>query len=147
MADVRDLLDYHFACRARDLCGCDDHFGYRLLVAPSARRLILRNTMSANTAIEWIESTWNPLTGCTKVGPGRRHSRYYRLPVARFVEASMRVGKFIRKLAGSQDAVPYLPDKRGLLRQHPAGRILVRVEDAHSKPKLHAYDPDRFQKI
>jgi protein gp37 len=26
--------------------------------------------MSANTAIEWTESTWNPLTGCTKISPG-----------------------------------------------------------------------------
>ena len=26
--------------------------------------------MGANTAIEWAESTWNPLTGCTKISPG-----------------------------------------------------------------------------
>ncbi|MBK6433725.1 DUF5131 family protein [Candidatus Amarolinea dominans] len=26
--------------------------------------------MSANSAIEWTESTWNPLTGCTKISPG-----------------------------------------------------------------------------
>ena len=29
--------------------------------------------MSANTAIEWTESTWNPLTGCTKISPGCQH--------------------------------------------------------------------------
>ena len=22
------------------------------------------------TSIEWTESTWNPLTGCTKISPG-----------------------------------------------------------------------------
>jgi protein gp37 len=27
-------------------------------------------TMAANSAIEWTESTWNPLTGCTKISPG-----------------------------------------------------------------------------
>lgn len=27
----------------------------------------------ANSKIEWTESTWNPLTGCTKVSPGCKH--------------------------------------------------------------------------
>lgn len=26
--------------------------------------------MGANSTIEWTESTWNPLTGCTKISPG-----------------------------------------------------------------------------
>ena len=26
--------------------------------------------MSDNSAIEWTDATWNPVTGCTKVGPG-----------------------------------------------------------------------------
>jgi len=29
--------------------------------------------MSGNTAIEWTDRTWNPLTGCTKVSPGCDH--------------------------------------------------------------------------
>ena len=29
--------------------------------------------MSINSSIEWTESTWNPLTGCTKVSPGCKH--------------------------------------------------------------------------
>jgi len=29
--------------------------------------------MGANSAIEWTESTWNPVTGCTKVSPGCKH--------------------------------------------------------------------------
>ncbi len=29
--------------------------------------------MGSNTAIEWTESTWNPLTGCTKISPGCQH--------------------------------------------------------------------------
>lgn len=28
--------------------------------------------MSTNSGIEWTESTWNPLTGCTKISPGCR---------------------------------------------------------------------------
>jgi protein gp37 len=29
--------------------------------------------MAAGSSIEWTESTWNPLTGCTKVSPGCKH--------------------------------------------------------------------------
>ena len=29
--------------------------------------------MATNSAIEWTESTWNPVTGCTKVSPGCAH--------------------------------------------------------------------------
>ena len=29
--------------------------------------------MAAKSTIEWTESTWNPLTGCTKVSPGCKH--------------------------------------------------------------------------
>ncbi len=29
--------------------------------------------MSLRSAIEWTESTWNPVTGCTKVSPGCKH--------------------------------------------------------------------------
>ena len=27
----------------------------------------------AQSSIEWTESTWNPLTGCTKISPGCKH--------------------------------------------------------------------------
>lgn len=26
--------------------------------------------MAENTAIEWTDATWNPVTGCTKISPG-----------------------------------------------------------------------------
>ena len=29
--------------------------------------------MATKTTIEWTESTWNPLTGCTKISPGCKH--------------------------------------------------------------------------
>jgi len=29
--------------------------------------------MGINSSIEWTESTWNPLTGCTKISPGCKH--------------------------------------------------------------------------
>ncbi|MFQ5597700.1 MAG: DUF5131 family protein [Nitrospiria bacterium] len=29
--------------------------------------------MSFNSEIEWTDSTWNPVTGCTKVSPGCKH--------------------------------------------------------------------------
>ena len=29
--------------------------------------------MASNSSIEWTESTWNPVTGCTKISPGCQH--------------------------------------------------------------------------
>ncbi len=29
--------------------------------------------MAINSAIEWTEATWNPITGCTKISPGCKH--------------------------------------------------------------------------
>src|SRR5438105_13376563 len=29
--------------------------------------------MSANSAIEWTDATWNPVRGCTKISPGCAH--------------------------------------------------------------------------
>ena len=29
--------------------------------------------MGDKSAIEWTDATWNPVTGCTKVGPGCDH--------------------------------------------------------------------------
>lgn len=29
--------------------------------------------MSTNSGIEWTESTWNPITGCTKISPGCKY--------------------------------------------------------------------------
>ena len=35
----------------------------------------------AKSAIEWTESTWNPMTGCTKVSPGCKHCYAERMAV------------------------------------------------------------------
>jgi protein gp37 len=35
--------------------------------------------MGANSAIEWTEATWNPVTGCDKVSPGCKHCYAERL--------------------------------------------------------------------
>jgi protein gp37 len=29
--------------------------------------------VASSSSIEWTESTWNPVTGCTKVSPGCKH--------------------------------------------------------------------------
>jgi protein gp37 len=35
--------------------------------------------MGLNTGIEWTESTWNPVTGCTKISPGCKYCYAERL--------------------------------------------------------------------
>jgi len=37
--------------------------------------------VSSSSSIEWTESTWNPLTGCTKVSPGCEHCYAERLAI------------------------------------------------------------------
>lgn len=37
--------------------------------------------MSDNSAIEWTDSTWNPVTGCTKVSPGCKYCYAERLSI------------------------------------------------------------------
>jgi protein gp37 len=35
--------------------------------------------MAANSSIEWTDSTWNPVSGCTKISPGCKHCYAERL--------------------------------------------------------------------
>ncbi|MFH1679428.1 MAG: phage Gp37/Gp68 family protein [Candidatus Eisenbacteria bacterium] len=37
--------------------------------------------MGFRSSIEWTESTWNPVTGCTKIGPGCKHCYAERMAV------------------------------------------------------------------
>lgn len=37
--------------------------------------------MGEKSAIEWTESTWNPLTGCTKISPGCKHCYAERMAI------------------------------------------------------------------
>ena len=37
---------------------------------PQSKR---RSTLADNSAIEWTNATWNPVTGCDKVSPGCAH--------------------------------------------------------------------------
>ena len=37
--------------------------------------------MGFRSTIEWTESTWNPVTGCTKVSPGCKHCYAERMAV------------------------------------------------------------------
>ena len=40
---------------------------------PSALSYGKEKTMAQASSIEWTESTWNPVTGCTKISPGCAH--------------------------------------------------------------------------
>ena len=37
--------------------------------------------MGANTSIEWTDTTWNPVTGCTKISPGCTHCYAERMSI------------------------------------------------------------------
>ena len=48
------------------------------------------NAMSANSAIEWTDATWNPVTGCTKVSQGCKNCYAERLAPKVFAGQMMR---------------------------------------------------------
>jgi protein gp37 len=45
----------------------------------------LENKMTSQSRIEWTESTWNPVTGCTKISPGCKNC--YALDMSRRLKA------------------------------------------------------------
>lgn len=55
--------------RSWRLVGIDPFVYFRdvLSASPPTRR------RAGNAAAEWTESTWNPVTGCTKISPGCKH--------------------------------------------------------------------------
>ncbi len=57
------LLARYLGCWYRELY---------ILILSLARLLAEVNEMAQASSIEWTESTWNPVTGCTKVSPGCR---------------------------------------------------------------------------
>ena len=40
------------------------------VIHTTQKRIIINRVMAKNSAIEWTESTWNPITGCNKVSTG-----------------------------------------------------------------------------
>ena len=45
----------------------------RISSETSSRSTVTEERLMAQSSIEWTESTWNPLTGCTKISPGCKH--------------------------------------------------------------------------
>ena len=46
---------------------------YASLLQETALQIRTSNPLADNSAIEWTEATWNPVTGCDKVSPGCAH--------------------------------------------------------------------------
>jgi protein gp37 len=57
-----------FLCSPKRLCY--DRAGCRFQIGPPNRTRRSRSEMAHCSSIEWTDSTWNPVTGCTKIGAG-----------------------------------------------------------------------------
>ena len=53
--------------------------------------------MSSSSSIEWTESTWNPVTGCSKISPGCKHC--YAERMARRLKAMGQMKRLGRPMA------------------------------------------------
>src|SRR6056297_2639250 len=57
----------------RPLPKLSDSGGFRTVVKAGSVVNKIEATMAQRSEIEWTDATWNPVTGCTKVGPGCDH--------------------------------------------------------------------------
>jgi protein gp37 len=63
--------------------------------------------MAEHTAIEWTDSTWNPVTGCTKVSPECKHCYAERLTERsgrRFTDIRLHANGWVSPCAGGPRA-------------------------------------------
>ncbi len=86
--------------------------------------------MSGNTAIEWTDRTWNPLTGCTRVSDGCTHCYAFTLHDMRH-EAYKRTGGV-------------LPNSKPMPKQYALPFSTVQLLPERLEQPLHIKKPTRF---
>lgn len=105
--------------------------------------------MAANSAIEWTGSTWNPVTGCTRVSPGCRHCYAERIArrlkaaghrhYARGFEVAMHEDALGLPLGWKRPRLVFVNSMSDLF--HPAvpEEFILRVFQAMAKADQHIY--------
>jgi protein gp37 len=71
--------------------------------------------MSFESSIEWTDSTWNPVRGCTKISPGCKYC-YAEVFAERFRGVPGRPGAYAK--------VPFFFKQWGGIRKRENGRVL-----------------------
>lgn len=105
--------------------------------------------MGAKSAIEWTESTWNPLTGCTKISPGCMHCYAERMALrlramgqanyARGFELTMHTHVLELPLSWKKPQVIFVNSMSDLFHRDVSAEFIQRVFDVMSRAHWHRF--------
>ncbi len=105
--------------------------------------------MAANSAIEWTESTWNPVTGCTKVSSGCRYCYAERMSVrlqamgqpnyANGFEITVHENSLLLPLRWKRSQVIFVNSMSDLFHDDIPDEFILRVFEVMNRADWHLY--------
>jgi protein gp37 len=105
--------------------------------------------MSENSAIEWTDTTWNPVTGCTKISPGcdncyaaRFSERFRGVPNHPFAEGfdlTLRPERLLQPLAWKRPRMIFVNSMSDLFHKNIPRAYVASVFDTMEKANWHIY--------
>src|SRR5207253_4616130 len=105
--------------------------------------------MATSTAIEWTDSTWNPVTGCTKISHGcdncyaERFSERFRgvpgHPFANGFDLTLRFERLAQPLAWRQPRMIFVNSMSDLFHKEIPRSFVSKVFDTMEKAHWHTF--------
>lgn len=105
--------------------------------------------MGLNSAIEWTESTWNPVTGCTKISPGCQHCYAERMAwrlkgmgqpnYAKGFEVTLHPAALSLPLGWKKSQMIFVNSMSDLFHEEVPLEFIRRVFDVMSRARWHQY--------
>ena len=105
--------------------------------------------MADNSAIEWTDATWNPVTGCTKIGPGCEHCYAERFaerfrgvpghPYEQGFDLTLRPERLSQPARWRRPRMIFVNSMSDLFHKHVADSYVDRVFDAMETTDRHIY--------
>jgi protein gp37 len=107
------------------------------------------NAMSENSAIEWTDATWNPVTGCTKISPGcdkcyaARFSERFRgvpgHPFERGFDLTLKPERLLQPLAWKRPRMIFVNSMSDLFHKQIPQTYIDAVFDTMERANWHVY--------
>jgi protein gp37 len=105
--------------------------------------------MGANSAIEWTEATWNPVTGCTKISPGCAHCYAERMArrlkamghpnYARGFDVTLHEGALELPLQWRKSQMIFVNSMSDLFHEDVPTEFILRVFEVMNRADKHVY--------
>ena len=105
--------------------------------------------MADNSAIEWTDATWNPVTGCTKIGPGCDHCYAERFaerfrgvrghPYERGFDLTLRPERLSQPARWRRSRMIFVNSMSDLFHKHVSNEFVDQVFDVMEAVHHHIY--------